>query len=42
MKNIEDIQSKYVEKMDDRSYGCILAYTELEHEIHEQLCSELY
>lgn len=42
MKIIEDIQSKGVEKIDDRSYGCILAYTELEHRIHELLCSEMY
>lgn len=42
MKNIEDIQSKEVEKMDDCSYGCVLAYTELEHKIHELLCPEMY
>ena len=42
IKNIEDIQSTNIGKMDDRSYGCILAYTELEHKIHELLCPEMY
>lgn len=42
MKNIEYIQSKDVEEMDDCSYGRILAYTELEHKIHELLCPEMY
>lgn len=42
MKNIEDIRSKHVEKMNDCSYGSILAYTELEHKIHELLYSEMY
>lgn len=42
MKNIEDIQSRKVEKMDDCSYGRILTYTELEHKIHELLCPEMY
>lgn len=42
MKNIEAIQSKNVEKIDDLSYGCILAYTELEHKIHELLYPEMY
>lgn len=42
MKNIEDIQSKDVGKMDELSHGCILAYTELEHKIHELLYPEMY
>ena len=42
MENIEDIQSANTEGMDDRSYGCILAYTELEHKIEEFLYPEMY
>ena len=42
VKNIEDIKEKSIEKMNDCSYGCILAYTELEHKINELLCPEMY
>lgn len=42
MKNIKDIQSKEAEKIDDRSYGYILAYKEMEHKIHELLYPEMY
>lgn len=42
MKNIEDIKSEDAENMSDRNYGCILAYTELEHKIDELLCPEMY
>lgn len=42
MKNIEDIRSTNIEKVSDCSYGCILAYTELEHKIYELLYPEMY
>ena len=42
VKNIEDIKSNDTEKMNDCSYGCILAYTELEHKINELLFPEMY
>lgn len=54
MKNIEDIESNSIDKMSGmsgmsamsamsaKSYGCILAFTELEHKIHELLYPEMY
>jgi len=44
-KNIEDIQSDSIDKMSTmsaKSYECILAFTELEHKIHELLYPEMY
>lgn len=42
MENIEDIKSANTNGMDDCSYGCTLAYTEVEHKINELLCPEMY
>lgn len=42
MKNVERIQSQNTEEISDRCYGVILAFTELEHKIHELLNPNMY
>ena len=42
MKNIDDIQSRNVETLDDKSYGHVIAFTDIEHRINELLQPELY
>lgn len=42
MECIEDIQQQNVEKISDRCYGSILAFTDIEHKIMEILHPEMH